>query len=395
MKSKMIKFARKVQHHKKYFQAAKSVLEVVSQARKGGRFSKVLAGLSATGILLDTINFQPNSWQLMKELNLKHYHMFIGSFIVKELSKFEPPIIMNKKEGTTVKGWANDDGEICLVAVCEYDDVFIHLDPEGKGLQLLQGILQKIWGLGNELRVTRSNIAKSHDRSIDISPIGPLDLYVNKSKSSKWYADRIKRYGYGARTICLRGPTGVGKSVLARHIGKLLKKESRTLKISSQVLNSCSESEIIGLVKWLEPTVLILDDLNLGSTVNTQTFLSLLEAIRDPNCLIIVTTMTNIPNEKEPVKGDWYYPGMRPGRIDETFTLKLPNAEERKAILKAYIKLAGNKTIKPILNNVIDLTEGLSGAYLKAVVERLHVHGIQNYEDEINHVHYISPSLET
>lgn len=51
-----------------------------------------------------------------------------------------------------------------------------------------------------------------------------------------------------AKAILIRGPTGVGKSVLARLIGAGLRGEGRTLKLSSQTLKSCKEAMLKSLI---------------------------------------------------------------------------------------------------------------------------------------------------
>jgi len=165
------------------------------------------------------------------------------------------------------------------------------------------------------------------------------------------------------------------------------------MKLASSLLTGISHNRLLALVRYLEPTVLLLDDLDLSNRQNTETFLTILEVLRSPGCLVVVTMMTDPEHvETEPEKGSWHFPGMRPDRIDEMYTLHLPIEKERYLILKEYLKDVPHK--KKILKKVAAMTEGLSGAYLMEVARRLTTFGFDNWEDEVNHILWTAPFPE-
>jgi ATP-dependent 26S proteasome regulatory subunit len=87
---------------------------------------------------------------------------------------------------------------------------------------------------------------------------------------------------------------------------------------------------------------------------------------------------------------------MRPGRIDEIFPLTLPNADNRLQILSYYASKCGFSEIlanPKILKKIVKKTDGLTGAYLRSVIDRLDAHGLELWEDEINHVLLTAPNI--
>lgn len=376
---------------------AGDVLEVLHQARSGGPLSKVMALAKASGIALDVMLPEKHAWSSMRDLGLsyKYFSNPFSKFMATELLKSTDYEAVRIRESQVAYLWKVDrTPQVGLVV--DTNDVDLYLGPKGE--DVLRELMKCVWQRGSELQIHREGLgARGGDITLD--PMRPVGPYVNSQRRPQWFADRIRRYGRGPRTVLLRGPTGVGKSVLARHICKELRTGERTLKISSETLRYCSDNEVIAFVRWLQPSVLVLDDMELSSESKTYALLSLLEAIRDPDCLVIVTMMT-MPwdPEKEPEPGSWHFPGMRPGRIDETFTLRLPDDAERSLIMKHYAESRGMMEL--VHNDALRLriataAEGLSGAYLAALVERIHVHGMKHWEYEVKQLLYTAPATET
>ena len=161
------------------------------------------------------------------------------------------------------------------------------------------------------------------------------------------------------------------------------------------MLKRCDHTELLGLIQAFQPTVLLLDDLDLSEERNNERLLALLEALRDPDCIVFATMMTPPKHhEKAPKPGSWHFPGMRPGRVDNMFTLYLPDADDREEILLDYASVLGLRLSKKLLRKLVKKTKGLSGAYLMRVVSELSAHGTKNWKDEVNMVLYTAPFPE-
>jgi len=229
-----------------------------------------------------------------------------------------------------------------------------------------------------------------------LSELADPGPYLGIRNNPKAFSERVSKYGKVPRTVLFRGPTGVGKSVFARHVAKHLSKEdSKVLKIASSVLKKCQYDNIVQMVQYFQPTILLLDDLALNDPELTEGFLSLLEALRHPECLVIVTMMTDYADSpKKALKmGEWHFSGMRPGRIDEILTFFLPNKRERDMILRNYLEISEGRICEP-WEDILGMTKGLSGAYLGEVARRLTVHGFDSYKEEIQNVLRAAPEVE-
>lgn len=390
MKKRLVKFIKK---NKKLFTTSGSILNLVSQAREGGILSKILAGFSATGEIIQLVFPDSDPYTALKQEGLIYYDSSVVKLLYKFLLSSGTGEILAQSDGSSAFVW-KDDGESkigLLVYISGWVEVFVKPGAEEFLVRLIRGL---VWNLSNEVELSKSSNNLDHN-NISLMKMSDPGPYLGE-KDPEWYANRLRKYPPGPRTVLFRGLTGTGKGVLARHVAKLLKGEdSLVLKISSESLLNCEQKEIIDLVKILQPTVLLLDDLELNDKDKVKTFLALFETLRDPNCLVIATMMLE-SQETKLERGSLYLPGMRPGRIDEIFIFDLPNAEERLKILSYYA--VQQKCLDLILNTallkkVVKKTEGLSGAYLKTVVERLSAHGLENWQQEIDFVIYSAPKL--
>ena len=390
---RLIKFYR--QHHR-WFAASDTILQKVFQARGGGFFSQALVGMSVVKTVLDTAYPSDSVWAIIRAMGFYNKESSVGGALCNMLmnSPLEREIIASTTYAA-VWYWP----EAGVAAIYDHSNSFsegpfLREGGEDQFSKILQDI---VWSKGNDLMLVTKKVPthqgyKGAGRFGTI-PMHPMGRYVGK-RQPKWYSERLQRYDQSLpRTFCFRGPTGVGKSVLARHVAREMRgPHARVLKLSSEVLKGCRADELLEFVHYLQPTVLLLDDLDLDDQDNTRSFLAILEILRSPGVLVIVTMMTN-PGAcaEEPKPGAWHFPGMRPDRIDEFFTLRLPNEDERFDILTLYRDGMDSKLSNKKLRKVAKATEGLTGAYLKEVLNRIHVHGWKSWKKEVKHVLYTAP----
>jgi hypothetical protein len=384
-----------IQKRRRYFSAASKLLELVYQAREGGKLSAVLGGIAATGEMVDIFYPKEGSREVLANMGLNYNPEYaLGGLYVETLMKMQTPEVVAATPYSQTFVWFDEDG-VPVAGALYYSGNFgdgPYIAPGGE--ERFKSMVQKSIWKHHELSVA---VLRSGDHSyrgngrFTFDKMAPLGRYL-RARGPEWYVDRLRKFPEGAMTLLLRGPTGVGKSVLARHISRGMRPDaSRTLKFSSKVLSRCSSNELVDMVKVLQPTVLLLDDLDLKCRDNTETLLDILEALRDPNCMVIVTMMTPADHVEEevPKRGSWHFEGMRPGRIDQVFTLYPPDEADREAILRDYLEVhLGDEDIA----SVVEKTDGLTGAYLREVSNRLNALGTDNWEEEVNAVLYTSPA---
>lgn len=380
-----------------WFKSASETLELLWQARGGGALASTLAGVTAVGKLIDSLYPAEGSWEKLQSIGLIEMDYAVGGYLCDVLIKSNlPKHLVSASLSSQAWTWFDEDGAPfvgCVYSGNQFlDGPFI---VPGKEVRFLNLIRETVWADNTELMLSSAKHEAHHWKSsgkFRTEPIGKLTEYLG-SKPVKWYVDRLKKYQVGPRTIMFAGPTGIGKSILARHIGANISNNQRTLKISSEVLQEIRSDELLSIVKTLQPTVLLLDDLNLKEEKNTQKFLAVLESLREPNSLVIVTLMTSHKEKpKQPKRGVWHFPGMRPDRIDEIFVLGLPEEEERVRLLKHYASKFGLVLTPTLLSDLKVITQDLSGAYIMELVRRISVHGIGSWKEEAENILLVAPN---
>lgn len=376
-----------------WFEASGKLLQTVYAAREGGPLSLGLAVINAAGVILENVVPDESVWGWPHRHGFVEHDTCIGEFLCDTLLKSgEPYQIMAADLSNMVIVWSCGVAAVYSRNGEHQGGPYLDAGAPGAERNMLRAIQDYVWRNNHDLMlIPKTGGRRGYTEGWDLDPMQSLGRYVGK-KDPDWYAHRMRAYGDRPRTIVFRGPTGVGKSVLARHIArKLGHGEAKTLKIASSVLHDLRHNQLLALVRYLEPKVLLLDDLDLENRSNTEKFLAVLEVLRTPDCLVIVTMMTMPEHvEREPKPGSWHFPGMRPDRIDEMFTLYLPDEDERYEILAEYLKDVRFK--KKTLRKVAQRTENLSGAYLMEVARRLIVHGFDEWEREVDNVLWTAPA---
>jgi len=393
---RMPRIVRFIKGKQRWFKAAGKVVEMSDATREGGPISKLLGSAIATSEIVNIFYPSDSPWSYFGNRGYQSIDTAIDGFVCELLmsSNLERQLVA---ASLTDQAYVFTSGNINIGAIFSGDKYSGGPYLENGKFEDIVGILQEIvWEKDSSLMLS----AKENDHysyrgsnKFGVNPGQEPGPFLGMVHNPESFAKRLARYGREPRTVLLRGPTGVGKSVFAKHVASYSAgHNAKTLKIASSVLGNCSFEQLIAMVHLFKPTVLLLDDLSLSNTEKTEGFLSLLEALRDPECLVIATVMTSSADDpdKEPKIGDWHFPGMRPGRVDEVLTFHLPNEEERNLILRYYLGKNTEEVI-PHWDEIIKLTDQLSGAYLGEVARRLVVHGFGNWEQEIKSILYTSP----
>jgi len=389
--------------HRDWLGLADRSLRALYYARDGNPARMVAAGIS---IGADVVNKAFPETSIDDDLRQRGYHLLdtpIGGLLCDILAQNgTPSAIIEKGHKETAKIW---ESKLEGAAAVYYNDEY-HAGPYILGSDdgfLLDAIMRQVWSKGTDLMLTTNpdtNIRKGSKR-FALVPIPDPGPYIGEP-GPRYYANRLSSYGNRPRTMLLKGPSGIGKSVLARHIAALSRSgSSRTLKIAGSALSKFGSAELRDIARFLQPSVMLLDDLNIGSEEHRSRYgsermlealLDVLEALRVEGCLVIATMMVDTDRSDDRYRGDNYVEGMRPGRIDEVVTMFAPEEKERGAILDHYYGMFGVEIGSPVIQKkIVGMTDGLTGAYLREVAERIYVHGLANLADEIEAVLQASP----
>jgi hypothetical protein len=283
---RIIEFIKK---NRKYFRTSSKILELLYQAKNGGFIASTLAGFSATGEIVDALYPDPDPSSALLLEGLSYSSTSIRNFICDLLMESWEMSMISASMTSQAFVWRFEG--VAKIGILVHSGGYAELYLSMDGMNFLHSLIRSIvWSRSSELELNRSK--KGYREIPTIAIMGELGPYIG-NVGPEWYVNRIKKYKPGPRTILFKGPTGIGKGVLARHISRSLKKNSFTLKISSESLTNCDADEIIDIVKILQPTVLLLDDLELQNSENTSVFLAFFETLRDSNCLVIVTMMSS------------------------------------------------------------------------------------------------------
>ena len=236
------------------------------------------------------------------------------------------------------------------------------------------------------LSTCKSEVIKKTDileimEPVDINEVGglqPLKDWLNNRRYC--FMDEARSFGVSPpRGITLVGAPGLGKSLIAKATASMLGIPLIRFEVSRcfQSLVGSSEARIRNTLKIVEscsPCCLLLDELDkvFGGTVSGQqgdsgvgqrvlgTILTWLQESTHP--VFVIATANRIE----------YLPSemLRRGRMDEVFSVSMPDEQERLEILKIHLKKRGHdpEKIKDI-NVAVSSSAGYTGAEIEGCIK--------------------------
>ncbi len=167
------------------------------------------------------------------------------------------------------------------------------------------------------------------------------------------------------RSYMLFGPPGTGKSLFAMKLAQECGR--RTMKLSASSLQHASVKDILYLFENLSPDFLLIDDVDKVDVGNAlSTLLEVLQRLKRSSTAVVMTANAI----------DGFDVGLlRPERIDTWIEFGLPDVAERRAVLASYAS-AMQSTVPPRdLDELAQVSCGLSHDYLRELVTELRQNG--------------------
>ncbi|WP_175059538.1 proteasome-activating nucleotidase [Thermococcus sp. 2319x1] len=198
--------------------------------------------------------------------------------------------------------------------------------------------------------------------------------------------------------VLLYGPPGCGKTLMAKALANEVNATFIRVVGSELVRKYIGEgarlvSELFELAREKAPSIVFIDEIDAigakrldettgGEREVNRTLMQLLAELDgfDPRGNVKVIAATNRPDILDPAL-------LRPGRFDRLIEVPLPDFKGRWEILKVHTRKMNLKGVD--LKAIAEMTEGASGAELKAIVTEAGMFAIRERREYVTHEDFI------
>ena len=187
-----------------------------------------------------------------------------------------------------------------------------------------------------------------------------------------------------SRGIILSGAPGTGKTMYAKSLAA--EAETTTILISAEMIQQRHDVKAaFKLARRLSPTLIIIEDIDTAGTVSRKftdhpilgESLQAMDGMETNNGVVVLAT-TNHTENIDPAISD------RPGRFDRIIEVPLPDRAQRKEIIQNLMRNMPTKIVSgKVIDKVASKSEGLSGAWIREVVQTSMIEAISHDRDEI------------
>jgi len=377
----------------KVTEMAREALDIYNAVQRKDPISLMLGSLSAIGVVAELFEAEEEqAIDRLRDMGAKLVFPMMGKFIYLTFRQMDLPSKELWRETEEGKDDAKDARKIeefdigvpVYFAVTGNDED--HDNVRGPWVMdetlFVEAFSKLVRGrLGSILAV--SVLQKGWDytpflTSLDLSS----EAYVSPIDEDE-FLRRIRRfYDMGMnRSILFFGPPGVGKTTLAARIAE--KMDGKLLVLTPRGLDNLRFAALLDIIQIVDPAVVLFDDMD--RLWRPEEMLNEMEQlnrhVRERKRLIIAT-VNDISDIPEALR--------RPGRFDEVIEFSSPNARQRRAILKAYAKRFSVKLKGADMTELVRLTAGMTGAYLREVMLRTSIIGFGPMPEQLRQMRRVA-----
>lgn len=368
---------------------AREGLEIYSSIRSKDPVSVGLGILSGYGAAYDAFSKDKvDANVILRDIGVKPIGYNTGQLVIS---------ILKTTDIQPETHWRNSEREDSPRSIIRYDlggvDVYFiddgstyvdgpYVKDEQELYQALSVVIEKKVGRYLVLESSR-NANDNWERSLRISPIELRDdVYVSHLDEAELLESVKKFFSKGLnRAMIFYGPPGSGKTTFALRLTKAL--GGSLLVLNGWSLSDRGAGSIFDAINIINPSVVLFDDLD--RIDGMEVLLSDLERM-NRECGItnrlFIATVNDVKKIPKALR--------RPGRFDQAVFFPPPNLESRKKILAVHAKQFEIDLSESDIASLSAITEGMTGAYLREVVRRVFVVGMESISTHIEEMKKIS-----
>ena len=210
------------------------------------------------------------------------------------------------------------------------------------------------------------------DRATVILPPDLLDSIERQVLGIARHCDQLSASGqHLKRGVLLHGPPGTGKTHTVRYlIGRL--PDVTAIVISGPALRFIGEA--CAIARTLQPSIVVVEDIELAAEPRAP------HAPLDPVLLRLLGEMEGLSDDTNVTfllttnRADLLEEALaaRPGQVDHTARLPLPDAAARRRLLRLY--QGGLRISRASASEVVSRTEGVNATFIRELLRRAAVH---------------------
>ena len=226
--------------------------------------------------------------------------------------------------------------------------------------------------------IRKSGVLQYHDVDRDMADVGGLATLKGWVKQrGRAFTPKAREYGLPhPRGALIVGIPGTGKSLIAKCIGASWQMPVLRMDVGALFGQFVGQSEAnmrkaLKTAEPLAPCVLWIDELEKGfggagggshdSGTSARVFGSFLSWMQEKTSPVFVVATANDVTQLPPEM-------LRKGRFDELFFVDLPNEVDRAEVFRIHINRLGRDPDKFELTNLVELTNGFTGAEIEQVI---------------------------